>query len=197
MQANAHTICFPIQPQGSEMPRIPYLNRDDLPEESREYFASLQQPDGRTMNLHRVMAYRPKLMQLRTAFARALNGPDTIVPPRLRELAQLTVGRITASVYEFHHHVERAQRAGLTKEHIMALPVWERHPLFSDEERAVMRYAEEMTRDARVSDATFDALRAFLSEAQIIELTLVISHYNATARFLEALHVLPDEDGGA
>jgi alkylhydroperoxidase family enzyme len=179
------------------MPRIPYLNPDDLPEEHRDYFASLQQPDGRTMNLHRSMAYRPRLMQLRSAFARALNDNDTIVPPRLRELAQLTVGRVTAGVYEFHHHVERAQRAGLTKEHIMALPVWERHPLFSDEERAVMRYAEAMTRDVQVTDAVFDALRVFLSDAQIVELTLVIAHYNSTVRFLEALEVLPDEEGGA
>ena len=179
------------------MPRIPYLNRDDLPEEERDRFTALQRPDGRAMNLHRVMAYRPRLMQLRTAFARALNGSDTIVPPRLRELAQLTVGRVTASVYEFQHHVERAQRAGLSKEHIMALPVWERHPLFSDEERAVIRYAEAMTRDVRVPDATFDALRAFLSDAQLVELTLVIAHYNSTVRFLEALQVLPDEDGGA
>ena len=59
-----------------------------------------------------------------------------------------------------------------------------------------MRYAEEMTSHIRVTDTTFDALRGFLSQAQIIELTLVIAHYNSPVRFLEALQVMPNEDGG-
>ena len=179
------------------MARIPYLNRDDLPKEYRDHFDTLQRDASRSKNIHRMMAHRPKLMQLRSAFANELNRGETIVPSRFRELAQLTVGRVTASVYEYHHHVERGLRAGLTKEHIMSLPVWERHPVFTAEERAVMRYAEEMTRDVRVANTTFDALRAFLSNAQIVELTHVIAHYNSTARFLEALEVLPGEDGGA
>ena len=179
------------------MPRLPYLNSADLAEADRAAFESLRLADGRHMNLHRVMAHRPRLMQLRAAFSRALNHGELTVPPRLRELAQLTVGRITACTYEYHHHIERGRRAGLSEDQIMALPVWEHHPLFTGEERAVMRYAEEMTRNVRVSDATFAALRGFLSEAQIVELTHVVAHYNATVRFLEALQVLPDEDGGA
>ena len=178
------------------MARIPYLNRDELPKDVQAYFDTLAKSDGKDMNLHRVMAYRPKMMQFRSEFSRELNRGDITVEPRLRELAQLTVGRVTRGLYEYHHHIERGLNAGLTKEHIMALPVWERHPLFTTEEKAVIRYAEEMTRDVQVKDSTFDALRGFLSNEQIVELTLVIAHYNSTARFLEALGVVPGEDGG-
>jgi len=178
------------------MARLPYLNREDLPEEYRDYFEGLRTPEGHMLNIHRMMAHRPNLLQSRVAFSRALNRQQPLLAPRLRELAQLTVGRVTAGVYEYHHHMVRGLRAGLTVEHIMSLPVWERHPIFTDEERSVMRYAEEMTSHIRVTDTTFDALRGFLSQAQIIELTLVIAHYNSTVRFLEALQVMPNEDGG-
>ena len=177
------------------MARLPYLNQDSVAKDFREHLGNMRQPDGRLMNLHRMMAYRPRQLQLRAAFSSSLNH-EGVVAPRLRELAQLTVGRVTRGVYEFHHHIERGLKAGLTKEHIMALPVWERHPIYTTEERAVMRYAEEMTRDVQVKDSTFDALRGFLSNEQIVELTLVIAHYNSTARFLEALQVMPDEEGG-
>ncbi len=178
------------------MARLPYLNRDDLPAEYSDYFESLRTPEGQMMNIHRMMAHRPSLLQARVNLSRTINRKAPTLPARYRELAQLTVGRVTAGTYEFHHHISRGQKAGLTPEHIMALPVWERHPIYTSEERAVMRYAEEMTRDIRVIDATFDALRTFLSPAQIVELTLVVAHYNSTVHFLEALQVGLHEDGG-
>ena len=178
------------------MARLPYLDHAQLPPEHQDYFESLRTPEGHMMNLHRMMAHRPSLLQARVNFSRTLNRKDPTLPPRYRELAQLTVGRITACAYEYHHHVSRGQKAGLSAEHIMSLPVWETHPLFTREERAVIRYAEEMTRDIRVQDGTFDALRGFLSPAQIVELTLVVAHYNSTVHFLEALQVRLGEDGG-
>jgi len=178
------------------MPRLPYLNREDLPEEFRDYFDSLRTPEGKMLNLHRIMAYRPNLIKPRIAFSSSLVRNQTLLTPRVRELALLTVGRVTKGLYEFHHHLERALEAGLTEEHIMVLPLWESHPIFTNQDRAVIRYTEEMTINIRVADATFDALRSFLSKAEIVELTLVIAHYNSTVRFLEALQVLPDEEGG-
>ena len=149
------------------MARLPYLNRDDLPEAFRAEFERKRLPNGKMMNLHRIMAYRPRQLELRAAFSAALNH-DTVVPPRLRELAQLTVGRVTRGLYEYHHHIERGLKAGLTEEHIMALPVWERHPIYTEPERAVIRYAEEMTRDVQVKDATFDALHGRRGSATVL-----------------------------
>jgi alkylhydroperoxidase family enzyme len=54
---------------------------------------------------------------------------------------------------------------------------------------AVISYAGEMTADARVSDATFDALASHLNEEEIVELTLVTGFYNLVSRTLNALQV--------
>jgi alkylhydroperoxidase family enzyme len=47
---------------------------------------------------------------------------------------------------------------------------------FSPQERAALRYAEQLTRDPRaVTDATYDELRQHLSEGEIVELGVFIA----------------------
>lgn len=178
------------------MARLTYLDKNDLPEEYRAYFDTLRLPDGRNNNIHRILAHRPKLLQLRAALSRAFSFDEPLLPPRIRELALLTVGRLSRCLYEYHHHVQFAKQAGLTDEEIIALPLWENHPAFNSLEKAVIRYAEEMTVNVQVRDATFAAVRGHFPDDQIVELTLLIAHYNSTVRLLEALKVMPGEDGG-
>ena len=61
--------------------------------------------------------------------------------------------------------------------------------LFDPQQMAVLTYAGELTSNARVSDASFAAVEAFLNEEQIVELTLVVGFYNLVSRFLNALEV--------
>jgi alkylhydroperoxidase family enzyme len=60
---------------------------------------------------------------------------------------------------------------------------------------AVLAFATEMTADARVSDATFEHVRSFLNEEEIVELTMVTGFYSLVSRVLNALDV--DIDGPA
>ena len=60
-------------------------------------------------------------------------------------------------------------------------------PLFSEVERRVIRYAEEMTRSVQVDGALVAALRRDLGEAALVQLTLSIAAANFTNRFNEAL----------
>ena len=60
-------------------------------------------------------------------------------------------------------------------------------PLFSDLERRVLRYAEEMTRLVQVDAALVESLRRDLGEAAVVQLTLSIAAANFTNRFNEAL----------
>jgi alkylhydroperoxidase family enzyme len=59
----------------------------------------------------------------------------------------------------------------------------------SSQERAVIRYATEVTQNVRVADATFDALRKFLDPERIVELTLNVGFYNMVVRFLLPMQV--------
>lgn len=60
---------------------------------------------------------------------------------------------------------------------------------FEPAERAVLAYAEAMTREVHVTEAVMDALRPHVSERDLVELTATIAAYNLVSRFLEALQI--------
>ena len=81
----------------------------------------------------------------------------------------------------------------MTDEQIRALAFYQRSPLFDDREKAVILYADRVTRSATViRDAALEDVRKYLSEEQVVELTLVICMANFTNRFNDALRVEPD-----
>ncbi len=56
-------------------------------------------------------------------------------------------------------------------------------------EFAVARFAEEMTTQVKASEQAFAAVRAFLPEREMVELTMVVGFYNMVSRFLESLEI--------
>lgn len=83
--------------------------------------------------------------------------------------------------------------AGITDEQLEDLSDFETSPHFDRWEKAVLRYAEGMTRTpADVSDAAFDEIQALFSTEQIVELTAAIALENFRARFNCALKIESD-----
>jgi alkylhydroperoxidase family enzyme len=81
----------------------------------------------------------------------------------------------------------------VTDEQIAGLTFYERSSLFDEREKAVIGFADRVTRAATtVRDADLEALRRWLSEDQIVELTLVIAVANFTNRVNDGLRVDPD-----
>jgi len=76
---------------------------------------------------------------------------------------------------------------GVPKEKFDALPEYGTSPLFSDLERVVIRYAEQMTRKVQVDGASVEALKRHLSPEALVQLTLTIAVANFTNRFNDAL----------
>ena len=176
------------------MARLSYIDREDLPEDKRYLFDNLSRDGGRVGNLFRVLGHSPQLLHQFMRLGSDLRS-RTKLDPRLCELAILTVGRLAQAPYEYVHHIVIARRVGVTDAQIEGLPVWERHPAFSEQERAVIRYAETVTREIRVSDEVFDAVHAFLDDEQMVELTLNVAFYNLVVRFLEPMQVELEEAG--
>ena len=113
----------------------------------------------------------------------------TALDPKLRELALMTVGRLTNAEYEFTHHWNLSLRVGVRHEQLEHLAEFEKSPLFNEQERAVMRYAAEATQNVKVSDATFDALRKFLDTRRLMDLVQNVAFYNMVVRVLVPLGV--------
>jgi uncharacterized peroxidase-related enzyme len=170
------------------MARLPYLDRNQLPEPEREIFDDLLRQRGSIGNIFRVVAHSPLLLRRMLHFSDGLRN-RTKLDSRLRELAIMTVGRLTECEYEYVHHQALAKRVGVRPEQVERLASWETDSAFNEQERAVIRYATEMTQNVRVSDPTFDALRQFFDAEQIVELTLNTGFYNMVVRFLLPMQI--------
>jgi alkylhydroperoxidase family enzyme len=114
--------------------------------------------------------------------------------PVLRELAILTVERLTHCDDESTHHGALALRIGVRPEQLERLADCEHDPAFTAHERAVIRYAAEATQQVTVSSATFEALREFLDDQQLLEPVLNVAFYNMVVRIQVPLEVELEPD---
>jgi len=164
--------------------RLPYVTRNDLPEADREIWDNFVKSRGTEPgHIHRTVANAPNLLRRFVGLADELRN-GTQLDPKLRELALMTVGRLTGADYEFVHHWNMSLRVGVRREQLEALAEFATSPHFNEHERAVMRYAAEATQNVAVSEATFEALRGFLDDRRIIELVMNVAFYNAVARII-------------
>ncbi len=151
---------------------------------------------GTLLNLDRMLLRSPVFAAGWNGFMGAIRTQLSL-DPCLRELAICTVAVETDAAYEWSQHAPEFLAAGGSEAHLQALqapdPAANIHA-FDATQRAVIALAQAMTREVRVDDAVFDAVRALLPDPQQqVELVGVIASYNMVSRFLVALQV-PMED---
>jgi alkylhydroperoxidase family enzyme len=175
------------------MARVSIPSKDRVSDELKDVFRNMERRGGQVLNIFKVMAHCPRVCRefLRLGNAILFNGS---LPPKLRELAILRVGDLAEATYEWTQHVPIGLKAGLTEEQIKTMHRWKDLPLFSDQERAVLQYTDEVAQNIRVSEETFKAVRDFLTEEQVVELTTTIGYYGMVSRILEALEIELEEN---
>ena len=79
---------------------------------------------------------------------------------------------------------------GLAEEKILALADYAVSPLYDEEERTALEYADQMTITGReVTDELFTRLRSFYDHDALVELTEIIAWENASSKFNRALRI--------
>ena len=142
----------------------------------------------RTFNIFHKLAHSPVVFQMLASSTRATLH-ELKLDPVLRELAICTVTRLTGATYPYHQHAGAARRLGIEDAKLLALPVFRHHPAFTDQERSVMVFAEELTVQVEASKETKERIAAFLSIEERVELAWTIGFYNAVARVASACDV--------
>lgn len=106
-----------------------------------------------------------------------------------QELVIVLVAAINKSRFEYHSHAPKLLAAGLTQAQIDALPNWRNCGEFNERQRAILAYADAITRTVEVPDQVFDAVRALFNAEELVELTALTAAYNFTTRFTVALQL--------
>jgi alkylhydroperoxidase family enzyme len=114
------------------------------------------------------------------------------------ELVILRVAHNAGSEYEWGHHERLGKRAGLTVEEIARVRSGPAAVGWSERQRLLLAAADEMHADGRgrISDATWAGLAADLDEPRLIELCMLIGHYEMLAMTLNSLGVEPEAPSG-
>jgi 4-carboxymuconolactone decarboxylase len=170
------------------MSRLPLLDRDDLAEGDRAVYDRLQASRGvPTGNIWRALANAPNLLDRILSLADELRH-GVAIDRQYREAAVLMVGLVSGSQYEFDHHWNAAVKAGIPKAKLESLTDFETSALFSDAERAVLRYAREASL-GEVTDTTWQSLRNHFDERQALEIVVTVAWYACVVRILVPLKI--------
>jgi len=136
----------------------------------------------------------PDLLRMARRDLMGLLEPGRKLDPTLRELAILRPGIVGDSKFEYSQHLKVARMVGVAEEKLAAIKGWTTSDLFAPVERAVMAAADEILSRNLVEDATFAALRTHLSDAEILELFVVIGLWRMHGLIVRALHLEYDND---
>jgi 4-carboxymuconolactone decarboxylase len=116
---------------------------------------------------------------------------SSTLPPRVRELAILRVAHRRDCTYEWVHHVEMGNDAGLTDDDIAAARRGEACDGF---DRAVLGAVDELEEKSQLSDATWAALSERLDERQRMDLIFTIGCYGLLAMAFNTFGVEPEHE---
>jgi alkylhydroperoxidase family enzyme len=167
------------------MSRVPLVATDCEDEIVAAVFARFHAEGREPIALYRALAHAPALLRAYSGLATALRY-EARTPRSLRELGILRTAQLVGSEYEWSHHVPMAQAAGVSQAQLAALERWRDSDEFGDRERALLRCAEELHACA-LSDEAFAELERSFERAQVVELLLVLSFYQAVARLIDGL----------
>ncbi len=145
---------------------------------------------GRPPNLFTTLARHRGIYRKWLRFAGALM-PGGKLPRDESEVVILRVAHNTDCEYEWRHHERLGAQAGLSPEEIEQVRLGP-DAGWSDRRAAILRAADELHADRRISDAVWAELRPLYSDAELIELCLLVGHYEMLAMTLNSLEVEPD-----
>jgi AhpD family alkylhydroperoxidase len=118
--------------------------------------------------------------------------PGGKLPRRDTELVILRVAHNSGCDYERHHHEQLGRRAGLSAEEIERVGEGPDAQGWSPRQVRLLRAADELHADGRIGDGLWAELSAELDDRLLIELCLLIGHYEMLAMTLNTLRVQPD-----
>ncbi len=171
------------------MARIEPLNRDDVPELD-EFFAVFEERMGFLPNSLLTMARYPELVRAFAALGRVVYRPTENLPLSLKNMIANVASRAAGCMYCVAHTASNATRANSDVDGAKLDALWqyETSPLFSDRERAVLRFAQAAASVPNTAeDGHFDDLRQYFSDDEIVEILGVVAYFGYLNRWNDTM----------
>jgi AhpD family alkylhydroperoxidase len=142
-------------------------------------------------NIFATLARHRRLFRPWLRFAAALMPRGTL-PRADTELVILRVAHNCSCKYEWAHHERLAQRVGLTAERVDAVRKGPLAEGWTHRQELLLSAADELHDHRELSDGLWSELAEELTEVELIELPMLVGHYEMLAMTLNSLRVQPD-----
>jgi AhpD family alkylhydroperoxidase len=113
---------------------------------------------------------------------------------KLKELIRVRVSQINGCGYCINAHTQDALKTGESQQRLFAINAWWETPFFTDEERAVLRLAEEITNisNGGVSDAVYEDALKLLGEKKLAQVIFTAVTINSWNRIAISMHMVAE-----
>jgi len=142
-------------------------------------------------NLFTTLARHRRLFRRWLWFAGALM-PGGRLPRADTELLILRVAHLCDCAYEWEHHERLGARAGLDAAAIARVRSDPEADGWTQRQRLLLRAADELHDRRRISEETWEPLSRTLADEELIEVCMLVGHYEMLAMTLNSLCVEPD-----
>ena len=165
-----------------------------FPPELQAVFDRIMPPGVPPLLLFTTLARVPRVYDRFRAASLLDRGPVSL---RQREIVIDHTCARCGCAYEWGVHVAFfARRVALTQEQLHATVHGDSNdPVWSDDERLLIRMVDELHDSASLSDETWSALAAAFSVEQILELIALVGFYHTVSFFANGLRLAPESHG--
>jgi alkylhydroperoxidase family enzyme len=146
---------------------------------------------GRRFNIFTTLARHRGLFRRWLWFAGGLM-PGGKLPRRDSELLILRVAHNTGNEYEWSHHERIGRRVGLGEEEVARVREGPGADGWSAREALLLEAADALHAERDLGDDLWGRLATFLDEVELIELCMLVGHYEMLAMTLGSLRVQRD-----
>lgn len=166
--------------------RIPPLPVAEFSEEQAKLVG-----DWTHLTFSRVLIRHPGLYKVFVPYIAAVIAGSTL-PPRDREVLVVRVLALGNDVYEAHHHVQIAHKAGMSDADIAAVRAGDAS--LSPWDQTLVRAADELVASQQVSDASWAAMGERYSPAQQMEVVFLVGCYTVMAMLTNSFGIEIEDD---
>ncbi len=178
----------------SSEPRLQPGSRAEIGRVNSLIVAAIGRAAGtrRPPHLFTTLARHRRLFRAWLRFAGALM-PRGVLPRADTELVILRVAHNTRCDYEWRHHERMGKAAGLSESEIGRILDGSTSAGWTPRQSLLLRAADELHDRRELSSELWDQLSATLTDAELIELLMLIGHYEMLAMTINSLRIEPDE----
>jgi alkylhydroperoxidase family enzyme len=173
-------------------PRIAPLAETEWTDQQRKELEPYYK-EGQLYNVVGTLARHWEAYKKFLVWGRHVLGDTSALPPRERELLILRTGWLCHSEYEWGQHVVIGKKAGLTETEIARIKEGPDAAGWDPFDATLLRAADELHKDAFLSDATWGSLSKKYTTEQLMDVVFAVGQYTLVSMSLNTFGVQLDK----